>query len=65
VQVAGAAWRVATRIMVGVGDFMWRTEDGQAQVEYSVAGRSRGQVMLCAVYTVHDEMRSAGFLVES
>jgi hypothetical protein len=35
-----------------------------AQVRYSVAGRSRGQVALCAVYTVHMEMRSAGFLVE-
>jgi hypothetical protein len=35
-----------------------------AQVGYSVVGRSRDQVMLCAVYTVHKEMRSADFLVE-
>jgi hypothetical protein len=35
-----------------------------AQVRYSVAGRSRGQVALCAVCTVHVETRSAGFLVE-
>jgi hypothetical protein len=35
-----------------------------AQVGYSVAGRSRGQVALCAVCTVHVETRSAGFLVE-
>jgi hypothetical protein len=35
-----------------------------AQVEYSVAERSGGQVMLCAICTVHVEMRSAGFLVE-
>jgi hypothetical protein len=34
------------------------------QIEYSVAERSRGQVTLCAVCTVHVEMRSAGFLVE-
>jgi hypothetical protein len=34
------------------------------QVEYSVVGRSRGQVALCAVHTVHGEMRSASFLVE-
>jgi hypothetical protein len=33
-------------------------------VEYSVAGRSRGQVVLCAVCTVHVEMRSTSFLVE-
>jgi hypothetical protein len=35
-----------------------------AHVGYSVAGRLRGQMMLCAVCTVHMEMRSAGFLVE-
>jgi hypothetical protein len=31
---------------------------------YSVVGRSRGRVMLCAVCTVHKETRSAGFLVK-
>jgi hypothetical protein len=41
-----------------------RTEDDQAHVGYSVAGRSRGQVTLCVVYTVHKEMRSADFLVQ-
>jgi hypothetical protein len=35
-----------------------------AQVGYSVAGRSRGRVALCAVCTWHVEIRSAGFLVE-
>jgi hypothetical protein len=35
-----------------------------AQVEYSVAGRSRGRVCPCAVCTVHVETRSAGFLVQ-
>jgi hypothetical protein len=35
-----------------------------AQVGYSVAGRSRGRVTLCAVCTGHIETRSAGFLVE-
>jgi hypothetical protein len=35
-----------------------------AQVGYSVAGRSRDRVTLCAVCTMHVEMRSAGFLVE-
>jgi hypothetical protein len=28
VQVAGAAWRAATRIVAGVGDLVQRTEDG-------------------------------------
>jgi hypothetical protein len=35
-----------------------------AQVWYSVARRLRGRVALCAIYTVHMETRSAGFLVE-
>jgi hypothetical protein len=34
-----------------------------SQVGYSVAGRSRGQVTLCAVCTVHEETRSVSFLV--
>jgi hypothetical protein len=42
-----------------------RAEDrgGQVHVGYSVAGRSRGQMTLCAVCIVHKETRSAGFLV--
>jgi hypothetical protein len=35
-----------------------------AKVGYSVAGRSGGRVTLCAVYIVHVETRSVGFLVE-
>jgi hypothetical protein len=35
-----------------------------AQVGYSVAGRSRGRVTLCAVCTMHVETRSTSFLVE-
>jgi hypothetical protein len=65
VQVAGAAWRAATRIVAGVGDLVWRTKDGQAQVRYSVVGRLGGRVTSCAVCTVHEETRSVGFLVES
>jgi hypothetical protein len=34
------------------------------QVRYSVAGRSRGRVVPCAICTVHVEMMSVGFLVE-
>jgi hypothetical protein len=49
--------------MVGVADSVQRTKDGQEHVGYSVVGRSRGWVMLCAVSTVHKEMRSADFLV--
>jgi hypothetical protein len=35
-----------------------------AQVGYSVAERSGGRVMLCAVCTVHEVTRSASLLVE-
>jgi hypothetical protein len=35
-----------------------------AHISYSVAGRSRSQVVLCAVYTVHVETRSVDFLLE-
>jgi hypothetical protein len=43
---------------------MQRTGNGQAQVGYSVTGRSGDRVMLCAVCTVHIETRSTSFLVE-
>jgi hypothetical protein len=65
VQVAGAIWRVVTRIVAEVGDLVQRTGDGQAQVGYLVTGRSGGRVMSYAVCTVHKKMMSAGFLVES
>jgi hypothetical protein len=35
-----------------------------AQVGYSMAERSGGQVTLCAVCTMHVETRSVSFLVE-
>jgi hypothetical protein len=49
--------------MEAVGDLVQRTGDGQAQVRYSVVGRSRVWMMLCVACTVHKEMRSTGFLV--
>jgi hypothetical protein len=36
--MTGAAWLATMRIMAGVGDLVQRTEDGQAQVGYSVVG---------------------------
>jgi hypothetical protein len=52
------------RIVTGIGDLVRRTGYDQAQVGYSVTGRSGGRVMLCAICNGHVEMRSAGFLVE-
>jgi hypothetical protein len=51
------------RIEAGVGDLVQRIGDGQAQVRYMVVGRLRGRMTLCAVCTVHEEMRSMVFLV--
>jgi hypothetical protein len=64
VQVAGATWRATMRIVAGVGDLVQRIEDGQAQVDYSVAGRSEGRVTSYAICTVHEEMSNVSFLVE-
>jgi hypothetical protein len=64
VQVTGATWRAATRIVAGVGDLVQRTRDSQAQVRYSVAKQSKGQVTPYVVCTVNMEMRIVGFLVE-
>jgi hypothetical protein len=63
VQVTGATWWAVMRIVEGIEDQMQRTRDGQAEVGYSVAGRLRGQVMLCVICIVHKEMRSTDFLV--
>jgi hypothetical protein len=63
VQVAGAAWRAAMKIMAGVGDLAQRTGDGHT-------GRVLGDRTVerwaapCAVCIWHMETRSAGFLVE-
>jgi hypothetical protein len=63
VQVAGVTWWTVTRIEAGVGDLVKRIGNDQAQVRNSVTRRLRGQVTLCAVYTVHEETRRACFLV--
>jgi hypothetical protein len=64
VQVTDVTWLTVTMIEARVGDLVQRTEDDQTHVGYLVAGRSRGQVTLCVVYTVHKEMRSVDFLVQ-
>jgi hypothetical protein len=52
------------RIEAGVGDLVQRIRDDQAQVRYSVVGRSGGQVTPCAIHIVHlEEMRSTSFPV--
>jgi hypothetical protein len=57
------AWQAVTRIKAGVGNLVQRIGDDQAQVRYSVVGRSRGRMTLCEVCIMHKETRSAYFLV--
>jgi hypothetical protein len=63
VYMTGAKWWTMTKIKAGIGDFGQMTRDGQVQVRYSVVERLRDRVTLCAVCTVHKEMRSTYFLV--
>jgi hypothetical protein len=58
VQVVGAAWRAASRIVAGVGDQVQRTENGHT-----------GQVLIGRTIersgdAVHVEKRNTSFLVE-
>jgi hypothetical protein len=58
VQVAGAAWRAATRIMVGVGDLVQRSGDGRTG--RVLAGRTieRSGGAVCSLHRAHgDEER--------
>jgi hypothetical protein len=64
VKVVNVTWRAATMIVARVGDLVWRIEDDQAQVGYSVAGRLGGRVTPCAICIIHvEEARSVGFPV--
>jgi hypothetical protein len=63
VQVAGAAWRVTTRIVTEVGDLVQRIKNGHTG-RVLVTGQLKGRVTPCAVCTVHVETMSVGFLVE-
>jgi hypothetical protein len=52
------------RIEAGVGDFVRRIMDNQAQVRYSMAGRSGARMTLYAICIVHvEETRSTDFPV--
>jgi hypothetical protein len=58
VQVAGAAWRAAMRIVAGVGDMVQRIEDGRTGrvLGGRVIERSGGTV--CSLHHAHgDEER--------
>jgi hypothetical protein len=61
VQVAGAAWRAATRIIAGVGDLMQRTGDGRRSRVLSGRAIKRSGGVVCGLHHARgDEER--GFL---
>jgi hypothetical protein len=55
VQVAGAAWRAATRTMAGVGDLVQRTGDGRTGqvLDGRTVERSGGTV--CGLHLAHED----------
>jgi hypothetical protein len=58
VQVAGAAWRVATRIMAGIGDLMQRTGDGHTGRVLGGQAIERSDGAVCGLHRAHgDEAR--------
>jgi hypothetical protein len=61
VQVAGAAWRAAMRIMVGVGDLVQRIGDGRTGLVLSGRTIERSGGAVCGLHHARgDEER--GFL---
>jgi hypothetical protein len=61
VQVAGAAWRAATRIVVGVGDLVQRSGDGRTGRVLGGRTIERSGGAVCGLHRAHgDEER--GFL---
>jgi hypothetical protein len=61
VQVAGAAWQEATRIMAGVGDLVQRIRDGRIGRVLSGRAIERSGDAMCGLHRAHgDEER--GFL---
>jgi hypothetical protein len=58
VQVAGAAWHAAMRIMAGVGDLMQRTEDGRTGRVFGGRAIDRLGRTVCGLYRARgDEER--------
>jgi hypothetical protein len=55
VQVAGAAWRAATRIVAGVGDLMQRTGDGRTDRVLGGRAVERSGGAVCGLHLVRGD----------
>jgi hypothetical protein len=55
VQVAGAAWRAATRTMIGVGDLVQRTRDGRT--DWVLGGQTveRSVGVVCGLHLTYGD----------
>jgi hypothetical protein len=60
-QVAGAAWRAATRIVTGVGDLVQRTEDGRTCRVLGGRAIERSGDAVCGLHRAHRD-EEHGFL---
>jgi hypothetical protein len=61
VQVVGATWRAATRIMAGVGDLVQRIEDGRTDRVLSDWAIERSGGAMCSLHHAHGD-EECGFL---
>jgi hypothetical protein len=61
VHVAGAAWRAATRIMVGVGDLVQRTGDGRTGRVLGGQAIERSSGAVCGLHRARGD-KKRGFL---
>jgi hypothetical protein len=55
VQVAGAVWRVVTRIVAGVEDLMQRTGDGRTVRVLGGRAIERSGGALCGLHRAHED----------
>jgi hypothetical protein len=53
VQVAGAAWRAAMRIVAGVGDLVQRTSDGRTGRVLGRRAVERSGGIMCGLHRAH------------
>jgi hypothetical protein len=55
VQVVGASWRAAMRIVVGVGDLVQRTGDGRTDRVLSGRAIERSDGAVCGLHCAHGD----------
>jgi hypothetical protein len=55
VQVTGAAWRAATRIMAGVGDMVQRIGDGRTGRVFGGQTIERSGDAVCELHSAHGD----------